>query len=185
MRAVNPRDVALVFVKYAKSIHKKVHRDDPNMLKLSIACGKVRISFADSETLSVQIEQWTEHHYPSFLQISGSAGSKPQTTIDQSSSDARAKLYMAMMDQAKAEAETERRKAFMADLRARGIIKDRPTNPDGTVAAPEVIPEMDDKFPWLMVLGFVGGLIGIFAVLSGLIIYIVLRFSKVGPPTMQ
>jgi farnesyl-diphosphate farnesyltransferase len=41
MRAVNPRDVSIVFLKHAKSIHRKVRRDDPNLLQLSIACGKV------------------------------------------------------------------------------------------------------------------------------------------------
>ena len=41
MKAVNPRDVSLVFLKYARSIHQKIHPADPNLLKLSIACGKV------------------------------------------------------------------------------------------------------------------------------------------------
>jgi hypothetical protein len=41
MQAVNPRDVAICFRDYARKIHKKVDKDDPNLLKLSIACGKV------------------------------------------------------------------------------------------------------------------------------------------------
>lgn len=41
-RAVNPRDVSYIFREYAKKIHAKVARDDPNLLKLSIAIGKVR-----------------------------------------------------------------------------------------------------------------------------------------------
>jgi farnesyl-diphosphate farnesyltransferase len=40
-RAVNPRDVSYIFREYAKKIHAKVARDDPNLLKLSIAVGKV------------------------------------------------------------------------------------------------------------------------------------------------
>jgi farnesyl-diphosphate farnesyltransferase len=40
--AVNPRDVAYCFVKYARKIHAKVSVKDPNFVRLSIACGKVR-----------------------------------------------------------------------------------------------------------------------------------------------
>lgn len=40
MRATNPRDVSYIFREYARKIHAKVHKDDPNLLKLSIACGK-------------------------------------------------------------------------------------------------------------------------------------------------
>jgi farnesyl-diphosphate farnesyltransferase len=43
MRAVNPRDVSIVFRDYARGIHKKVHKDDPNLLKISIACAKVSL----------------------------------------------------------------------------------------------------------------------------------------------
>ena len=41
MRAVNPRDVAIVFRNHVRSIHAKVKPDDPNLLKISIACAKV------------------------------------------------------------------------------------------------------------------------------------------------
>lgn len=41
LRAVNPRDVAYVFRTHVRSIHSKVAKDDPNLLKLSIACAKV------------------------------------------------------------------------------------------------------------------------------------------------
>lgn len=40
MRAMNPRDVSYIFREYARKIHAKVHKDDPNLLKLSIVCGK-------------------------------------------------------------------------------------------------------------------------------------------------
>ncbi len=39
--AVNPRDVAYCFLKYARLIHGKLSVHDPNFVKLSIACGKV------------------------------------------------------------------------------------------------------------------------------------------------
>jgi farnesyl-diphosphate farnesyltransferase len=41
MRSVNPRDVSYIFRDYARAIHRKVHKEDPNLLKLSIACAKV------------------------------------------------------------------------------------------------------------------------------------------------
>lgn len=41
MRSVNPRDVSYIFRDYARNIHRKVHKEDPNLLKLSIACAKV------------------------------------------------------------------------------------------------------------------------------------------------
>jgi hypothetical protein len=40
-KAVNPRDVALIFRDYVTKIHAKVSREDPNMLKLSVVCAKV------------------------------------------------------------------------------------------------------------------------------------------------
>jgi farnesyl-diphosphate farnesyltransferase len=40
-KAVNPRDVSYVFREHTRSIHSKVAKDDPNLLKLSIACAKV------------------------------------------------------------------------------------------------------------------------------------------------
>jgi hypothetical protein len=41
MRSVNPRDVSYIFRDYARNIHRKVHKEDPNLLKLSIVCAKV------------------------------------------------------------------------------------------------------------------------------------------------
>jgi hypothetical protein len=49
--AVNPRDVAYCFVKYAKRIHAKVNVEDPNFIRLSIACGKVRLFEKESPNL--------------------------------------------------------------------------------------------------------------------------------------
>ncbi|RSH92636.1 terpene cyclase [Saitozyma podzolica] len=118
MRSVNPRDVSYIFRDYARNIHRKVHKEDPNLLKLSIACAK--------------IEQWTEHHYPSFLSISaGSGGGGIQTQIDQYTSDARAPLYAQMYKDAQEKASRERREAYIADLRKRGILKAEKTDEAG------------------------------------------------------
>ncbi|KNZ79728.1 Squalene synthase [Termitomyces sp. J132] len=53
MRSTNPREVALVFVEYARKIHAKAVTTDPNFLRISVACGK--------------IEQWLEQNYPTHV----------------------------------------------------------------------------------------------------------------------
>ncbi|TFY60832.1 hypothetical protein EVG20_g7278 [Dentipellis fragilis] len=55
MRSTNPREVAYTFREYARSIHKKATPADPNFLRISVACCK--------------IEQWAEHHFPSFVHV--------------------------------------------------------------------------------------------------------------------
>lgn len=44
MRATNPRDVAHMFRDYARKIHAKSTPKDPSFVKISITCGKVRLS---------------------------------------------------------------------------------------------------------------------------------------------
>ncbi|KAJ9097538.1 hypothetical protein QFC19_006712 [Naganishia cerealis] len=107
--AVNPRDVAYCFVSYAKKIHAKVSVHDPNFVKLSIACGK--------------IEQWAEHHYPSFVVISASAQGKVTSAIDTDGGDARAKLYASIVEQEKAKGVKRRQEEILDSLRAKGLIK--------------------------------------------------------------
>ncbi|KAK0552133.1 bifunctional farnesyl-diphosphate farnesyltransferase/squalene synthase [Tilletia horrida] len=53
LRAVNPRDVAYIFLTYTRKIHRKIHPDDPNFLRWAIELGR--------------IEQWAETYYPSFV----------------------------------------------------------------------------------------------------------------------
>jgi len=60
MDSTNPRDVAYTFRFFARQLHAKAVPDDPNFLKISIACGK--------------IEQWCEHHYPSFVTAKSAGG---------------------------------------------------------------------------------------------------------------
>ncbi|KAJ6569401.1 isoprenoid synthase domain-containing protein [Mycena capillaripes] len=42
MRSANPREVGLIFVEYARRIHARADPADPNFIRLSVACGKVR-----------------------------------------------------------------------------------------------------------------------------------------------
>ncbi|KAL4061937.1 isoprenoid synthase domain-containing protein [Scleroderma yunnanense] len=53
MRSTNVREVALIFREYARKIHAKAKPQDPNFLRISVACG--------------QIELWYERNYPSFV----------------------------------------------------------------------------------------------------------------------
>ena len=56
-RAMNPRDVSYIFREYARKIHAKVHKDDPNLLKLSIACGKASYSLSrPSIVLTIRLD---------------------------------------------------------------------------------------------------------------------------------
>ncbi|KAG5644248.1 hypothetical protein DXG03_008786 [Asterophora parasitica] len=73
MRSTNPREVAIIFCEYARTIHAKAVPTDPNYLRISIACGK--------------IEQWREHNYPSFVELSTNNAGGSRTTL--SPTDAR------------------------------------------------------------------------------------------------
>ncbi len=43
MKSTNPRDVAFIFRDYSRLIHARASPEDPNFIKLSVACGKVRV----------------------------------------------------------------------------------------------------------------------------------------------
>ena len=194
MKAVNPRDVAYVFQNYARSIHQKVNNADPNMLKLSIACAKVspacrslsrsihsyffvplpnvssRDTLVDAHSLA-QIDQWTEHHYPTFLQITDSGG-QAATMIDASNGDARAPFFNKLINQAKDRQAAEKREAMMADLRARGIIKDR--TPEEKAAAEKARAEaLEESPPWLMIGAVIFGVLALMGLMGwGLVWFI-------------
>ncbi|KAJ3750130.1 squalene synthase [Lentinula detonsa] len=74
MRSTNPRDVADIFRQHCRSIHAKAVPEDPNFLRISVACGKV--------------EQWCEQNFPSFVRMPSTAGNPP--TFD--SEDARTSI---------------------------------------------------------------------------------------------
>lgn len=147
MRSTNPREVAYMFRDYAKKIHAKIPKDEPNLLKISIACAR--------------IEKWAEHHYPSFLNIKATPGAPPQTEVDPMSTDARAPLYIELVKKARQAADLQRREDFKKDLIARGIIKD----PKDTTGKPEtaVAPAEADTPPWLLIIGIVLGILAVFA----------------------
>ena len=141
--------------------------------------------------LTTQIEQWTEHHYPSFLQIT--AGASTQFGIDPMSTDARAPMYAKMMQAASDKLAKEKQERVMADLVARGIIRD-PKAPieyeeveedDGT-GGKTVVKRAKNVYPAqppqddlsymtliLVVLGVIGATLGVAAG----IIYVIMKYS--------
>ncbi|BEJ18102.1 hypothetical protein CspHIS471_0703790 [Cutaneotrichosporon sp. HIS471] len=167
LRSTNPRDVAFMFRDYARKIHAKVPKDEPNMLRFSISCAR--------------IEQWCEHHYPSFLMIQSGGEGKATTGIDPMSTDARAPLYLDLVKKAREQAEADRREKFMDDLRARGIIK--PTAPETEEQKrerEERIKKMENEpFPWLMIIGIVGGLLALMIAMGYGVITLVMKYSDV------
>ena len=84
MKSTNPRDVALIFRDYSRKIHARALPEDPSFLRISVSCGKVRLSlfsvsascppFSPFTRFRVQIEQWCERHYPSFVMIKSVSG---------------------------------------------------------------------------------------------------------------
>lgn len=48
MRSTNPREVGFIFREYARRIHTKAVPSDPNFIRISVACGKVRLLLKES-----------------------------------------------------------------------------------------------------------------------------------------
>ncbi|WWC60475.1 farnesyl-diphosphate farnesyltransferase [Kwoniella dejecticola CBS 10117] len=161
LKATNPRDVSYIFRDYARKIHAKVHKDDPNLLKLSIACGK--------------IDQWAEHHYPSFINISGGGSGQASSAIDPTSNDARAALFVRLAKEAQEKMRREKSEKFMADLRARGVIKER--SPEEEAAIKAKYEEMEKQSaPWLMIAGVILGVLALMAAMGAGVIWVIFKF---------
>lgn len=131
--------------------------------------------------LIAKVVQWTEHHYPSFLQITVADG-KPTTALDPSSTDARTELFKRLAAAAQTKAASERREAMMADLRARGIL---PTlSPEEQAERDRTMREAQEKadaepIPWLMIIGAIVGMLALIAGLGGAITYGIYKYYGV------
>ncbi|KZT59064.1 farnesyl-diphosphate farnesyltransferase [Calocera cornea HHB12733] len=136
-KATNPRDVAYVFRDYARRIHAKTVPQDPNYLKFSVACGK--------------IEQWCEHHYPSFISMipPQSGDGAPTVSATAPGGDARALIY-----QRRIVRENEKQKRELA-LKV-GL--------DPT----KVIQNQGDQAPWWLLAAMLGVTLVMFAVTAGI-----------------
>ena len=52
MNSTNPREVAEIFREYTRKLHSRASPKDPNFLRISVACGKVRtVHFYGSRTI--------------------------------------------------------------------------------------------------------------------------------------
>ncbi|KDQ21051.1 hypothetical protein BOTBODRAFT_152072 [Botryobasidium botryosum FD-172 SS1] len=140
MDSTNPRDVAYTFRFFARQLHAKAVPDDPNFLKLSIACGK--------------IEQWCEHHYPSFVTATVSGGTT--ATSYSVSGDARLRIV--------------ERERTIATARQRGekVIQTAP-------GAPLQSAVTQEGLPWELI-GFFAVAFTIVIGLSVAVVWGVLRF---------
>ncbi|KAJ7597732.1 squalene synthase [Mycena floridula] len=132
MRSTNTREVAYIFRSFVRKIHAKAVPEDPYFLRISIACGKV--------------EQWCEHHYPSFLQLTSSGALKQSLDPDDKRSTVIIKELEFDRDMNAGEA--------MVKKHPRDIKSIRPTSEPGTFMA---------------VLYLVLGFVGILAVCVGLV----------------
>jgi farnesyl-diphosphate farnesyltransferase len=123
----------------------------------------------------IQIEQWTEHHYPSFLEIT-TAGDKPSTSINAQSLDARAQLFSKMGSAIQAKVAAERRETFLADLRAKGILKEQ-TPEQKEASRLRMEEEANAPFPWLLIGGIVFGLLFVMAMMGAGIAYVIWKYA--------
>jgi farnesyl-diphosphate farnesyltransferase len=96
MASTNPREVAYLFRDYSRKIHAKASPQDPNFLRLSVACGKVSRPFCFIPNLShyshVQIEEWCERQYPTFVTIQTSSSGAP-SALAFDPNDARTRVH--------------------------------------------------------------------------------------------
>src|SRR5579863_6260970 len=93
MRSTNPRECALIFKHYARSIHAKASPSDPNFLRISVACAN--------------IEHWAERNYPSFVRVSPSSATSFGVSFDPA--DARSRIAIVDAETDKRAVEEKRR----------------------------------------------------------------------------
>ncbi|KAF8624138.1 hypothetical protein AX17_007201 [Amanita inopinata Kibby_2008] len=150
MRSTNPREVGLIFQYYARKIHAKSNPQDPNYIRISIACGK--------------IEQWNEQHYPSFVLLSSGSGPNSGNKSAMDPSDARTRIVR-MEDQIEVELAKKKR---LEDIRA-GVTTTT-TNGANGIGNPEDVQRE--------VMLYVGAALALVGGIAGVMVYLVLKFSS-------
>lgn len=139
MAAKNPRDVAYLFRDYARQIHSKATPRDPNFMKINVACGK--------------IEQWAEHHYPSFVNISESSGATKTIALTDPSKDARVRI-------------AQRADVLEKEVRLQKRLGGQ---------APQLAGVEKEPIPWELILFVVGGVAIMFGI-SGLFVWGAIKY---------
>ncbi|EJU03842.1 squalene synthase [Dacryopinax primogenitus] len=144
-KATNPRDVAYVFRDFGRRIHAKSLPQDPNYLKISVACGK--------------IEQWCEHHYPSFISlVSGSKDGSASISPTAPGGDPRALIYQRRVVR---EQEKQRR-----DLAIRvGLDPAKMNN------------NQEEQAPWWLLAAMMGTTVLLFAITAGIAFLVIWWFD--------
>jgi len=139
-QATNPRDVAYLFRDFARAIHKKLMPADPNYVKVSVMCGR--------------IEQWCEHHYPSFiLMMSQGEGKGVSTSVDTGGADARIRIYQARKTKEEEKKRIDRLVKYGLDP---AKLNEKPGDDD------------DSRPPWWLLAAMLGVTILLFAVTAAI-----------------
>lgn len=94
------------------------------------------------------------------------------------SKDARVVMYQRLATEIQEKAAKEKREALIKDLKARGILKERSPEEEAEMERKR-IEAANEPFPWLLVLGVVGGVIAIMAGLAAIVVWAVLKFGDV------
>ncbi len=68
---------------------------------------------------------------------------------------------------------------FMEDLKARGIIKDRSPEEQEAYLKKQAEEALDDKPPYLMIIGIVGGILLTMVGLGALVTWLIIRYADV------
>lgn len=181
MNSTNPRDVAYMFRDYARSIHKKSNPADPNFIRISVACAKVRFDSIFSLSLSSfcppwydganatrhpQIEQWAEHQFPSFVRLASDSQQSHQQTLDPS--DARTRIAKLAQER---DIQLARLRASSASTNGNGVIGKRESLVGGGTGGG--IGEVNKE----LVL-FLGGAVLLIVMMSLLVVGVVLYFTS-------
>jgi hypothetical protein len=66
--------------------------------------------------------------------------------------------------------------ATLDSLRARGLIK--PSADGKELTAKDLVqPEVKDSVPWMLMAGTIFGMLAVFGVLGGILVYVVMKYS--------
>ncbi|TDL26505.1 farnesyl-diphosphate farnesyltransferase [Rickenella mellea] len=158
MNSTNLRDVAYMFRDYARVIHAKALPSDPNFVRISVACAK--------------LEQWCEHHFPSFVLITSSfpsSGGGATTSSRFSPNDARSRIQTSIAKRERQRTMDKRIEEMCAAGRSNGIWKG-----EGKVG--HARPDATTGEMWL----YVGGSFSLVISMSLVVIWVVLRFTRDG-----
>jgi farnesyl-diphosphate farnesyltransferase len=81
-----------------------------------------------------------------------------------------------MGQEIQARAAAQKREAFLADLRAKGILKEQ-TEEEKEASRKRMEEEANAPFPWMLVAGVVLGLLAVMALLGGGIAFVIYKYS--------